>query len=173
VTRTVIKLQFLAGIVSLTALISLMWLMLWALAIPPIRGWTPVAITSGSMEPAIATGDIVIAAPPGDDTLGPGTVIVFDNPSAEGTITHRIVAVDPTGNYVTRGDANARVDSTPVPADTIHGVGRILVPAVGTPLVWASKGQWAHVIASLVVMAAALWASRWAILTRYNPWRHT
>ena len=168
--RALAKGRFVVGVVSCTAVMSLLWLLLWATAVPVVRGWSPVAVLSGSMGPSIDTGDIVIAAPPGNDTLGPGTVIVFDNPAASGSITHRVVAVNPAGDYVTHGDANARVDSTPVPPEAISGVGRILVPVVGMPFVWADNDRWLHVVAAFAALFGALWASRWALLARFNPW---
>ena len=157
---------------ALTAITAVVWLVLWAAVIPLVRGWSPVAVVSGSMAPLIDSGDIVVAAPYDGRALDAGAVIVFDNPTGTGSMTHRVVDVTPTGDYVTRGDANGHIDSTPVPPDTIQGVGRILVPAIATPFVWANNGQWTHLMIAAVAILAALWASRWALLARHNPWQH-
>ena len=167
------KTRFTIGVVALTAITAIGWLVLWASVVPAVQGWSPVAIVSGSMAPRIDSGDIVLAAPYDGEPLDAGAVIVFDNlATGTGTMTHRVVATTPTGDYVTRGDANGRIDSTPVPPDAIHGVGRILVPTIGTPLVWADHHQWPRFMAAAIIALAALWASRWALLSRHNPWRH-
>ena len=164
--------RFGIGVVALTAITAVVWLVLWAAVIPLVRGWSPVAVVSGSMAPLIDSGDIVVAAPYDGRALDAGAVIVFDNPTGTGTMTHRVVDTTPAGDYVTRGDANRRIDSTPVSPDAIHGVGRILVPAIATPFVWANNGQWTHLMIAAVAILAALWASRWALLARHNPWQH-
>lgn len=116
----------------------LLWLVAWA-AIPALLlGWQPVLITSGSMGPTISPGDVVLLAdPPADEVLEPGTVITFDDPNLPGgLITHRIDGVREDGMYRTRGDANASPDSDPVPHHHVVGVGRMLVPLVGLPVQW-------------------------------------
>lgn len=166
------KTRFGIGLVSLTAIATVFWLVLWATIVPLIFGWSPVMVLTGSMTPNIDSGDIVLGAPYGDEPLSPGKVIVFDNPTGTGKLTHRIVDIAPTGDYVTRGDANGRIDSTPVPPDTIHAVGRYLVPTIGIVFIWANQGAYGHLVAAAIIALAAVWASRWAILARYNPWRN-
>lgn len=132
-----------AGI-TLTELLSsfYLWLVCWLIAwvaIPALLiGWQPVLITSGSMGPSISAGDMVLLGePPTDELLAPGTVITFRDPVVpDGLITHRIDGVREDGLYRTRGDANGRPDSTPVHPDDVVGVGRMLVPLVGLPVLW-------------------------------------
>jgi signal peptidase len=165
------KARFAVGLVGVAVVSAVVWLTMWAAIAPPAFGWSPVAVTSGSMEPRIDTGDIVIVEPFDGGVLAPGTVIVFDSSSSRGKITHRIVEVTASGDYVTRGDANGRIDSTPVSPDEIVGVGRMLVPGVGRPIVWVENGQWSMLVAAGLVLLLAAWASRWALLKRYDPWR--
>jgi signal peptidase I len=163
--------RFVVGVVCLAGVSVLGFLTLWATVIPLTQQWSPVAVISGSMAPAIQEGDIVLTQPPDLDKLGTGAVIVFDNPAAEGRITHRIIDKTPTGDFVTIGDANRRIDSTPVPPETIHGVGRILVPYIGQPFVWVNNGQWVTLAIATALLLAALWASRWALLDQFDPWQ--
>src|SRR5687768_14501848 len=52
--------------------------------VPTAFGWTTAVVTSGSMEPAVRTGDIVAASsvsPGAARTLPPGTVVLVKNPA--------------------------------------------------------------------------------------------
>lgn len=119
------------------------FLFAWVIVVWAVVGWTPAVVTTGSMQPAINPGDIVLSAPPEDGVrLDEGTVITFEDPVREGAlITHRIDVVNEDGTYTTRGDANSSADSYQVAPDEIRGVGRLLVPAVGLPKVWLDDGR--------------------------------
>jgi signal peptidase I len=149
------------GFVALLAASSVLWLSVWAVAVPLFRGWSPIVVMSGSMGPAIDTGDIVIAAPYQGQELPLGSVIVFDNPSGPGPLIHRVVQVTPDRHYITKGDANATNDSTSVAPDQVRGVGRILVPRAGLPFVWVSGGQWGHLAVAIVAVSVVFWMARW------------
>ena len=160
--------RFIAGVISLFVLTAIVSLSAWAVLPRIALGWHGAAITSDSMSPAIQAGDVVLAQPHDGSELEPGSVVVFEDPSQPGYVTHRISAALPDGTYVTKGDANPRVDSTPlVPADIV-GVGRLLVPLAGHPVMWYSHGQWVTLIAALAMLAAVMWTSPWAF--RYDPW---
>ncbi len=110
----------LAGLLGFSGVVSVVWLALWVI-VPPVLGWTPFAVTSGSMAPSIYAGDIVITTPHDGTQLGPGTVIVFDHDDARGPVTHRIVDVTATGSYRTQGDANGRMDDREVTSRDVLG----------------------------------------------------
>ena len=111
------------------------FLFAWVVIVWAAVGWEPMVVTTGSMQPAINPGDIVLSAPPEDAVvLDAGTVITFEDPVRPGElITHRIDTVNEDGTYTTRGDANSSADSYEVTTDELTGVGRLLVPAVGLP----------------------------------------
>lgn len=165
-----IHIRFWIGLLCFFLLSTTICLLVWAVA-PTFFGWRPVAVTSGSMNPFITPGDIIVAQPQRGDGLGVGTVIVFQDPAGDGLVTHRIEAVTPTGEYTTRGDSNGMADSTPVAPQRVVGVGRLLVPMVGAPLVWAWEGRWVLVVAVAVAILATGWCSRWALLVQFDPWR--
>jgi signal peptidase len=100
--RRLARTRFVAGVAALTAITAIFWWVLWAAVVPLVRGWSPVAVVSGSMAPLIDSGDIVVAAPYDGEALDAGAVIVFDNPTGTGSMTHRVVDVTPGGDYVTR-----------------------------------------------------------------------
>jgi pyruvate dehydrogenase E2 component (dihydrolipoamide acetyltransferase) len=131
-------------------------------------GWTSVVITSGSMSPLISAGDVVLASPHDGQGLGPGTVVIFTDPARPGLLTHRIESVNPDGSYVTSGDANRQPDSTPLRPEQVVGVGRLLVPLVGLPLVWYWAGAWGELALWAAGTMLALWLTRFVVLEKYD-----
>ncbi|WP_115789657.1 LamG-like jellyroll fold domain-containing protein [Arthrobacter silvisoli] len=132
----------------------------WASA-PALLGWQPTTVVSGSMEPTISVGDVVVSRPAGAQDLIPGRVVLVDDPDhADRLRLHRIAAVNPDGSLVLRGDANAANDSSSVWPSAVHGVGYLRIPAVGLPIVWVGKGQWTLLVIGVVVLAMALAMTR-------------
>ena len=97
-----------------------------------------------------------------------GVVVVFQDQSQSGFITHRISSVNPDGSYVTKGDASRESDSTPLHPDNVVGVGQQLVPFAGYPVVWRLTDSWFQIAASLVALVASVWMARWAF--HHDPW---
>src|SRR5438445_2934692 len=77
-------------------------------------GYRAVFMTTGSMRPAIAPGDLVIVRPVDPDSIRVGDVITFQAPlGRHQLVTHRVVAVTPSAQgpeFKTRGDANQVAD---------------------------------------------------------------
>lgn len=137
------------------------FLFAWVVIVWTAVGWEPMVVTTGSMQPAINPGDIVLSAPPEDGVrLDAGTVITFEDPVRPGElITHRIDTVNPDGSYTTRGDANSSADSYEVTTEELTGVGRLLVPAVGLPRVWMDEGRIVIVIGWVIATVLAVWGA--------------
>lgn len=126
----------------LTAVLVLLCLLLVVtVAYPRVRGYVPLTILSGSMEPAYPTGSQVFVEPvesaaEAEEKIGIGSVITFmplpDDPTL---VTHRVVEVsygtDGRPSYTTRGDANETPDETTVGTRQLRGVVRYHVPWVG------------------------------------------
>lgn len=107
--------------------------------IQPIK---PYVVLSGSMEPSIKTGSVVIVSP---KVFGyaPGDVITFGK-SKNNTTTHRVVSLtDETGNlaYQTKGDANDNQDAAIVPKTDVVGSVMFTVPYIGYAADFAKKPQ--------------------------------
>ena len=67
-----------------------------------------VTIEGGSMAPTILRGDLIVVAP-APSKVEPGMILVM---TAGGqVVTHRVVAVNADGTFVTRGDANSVNDA--------------------------------------------------------------
>lgn len=120
--------------------------LLVAALLPMLWSWSSYVVRSGSMEPALAVGDVVVAQPfASSEPVPVGRVMVFKNPapSAGNTLlVHRVVEYLGHGEYVTAGDANRDPDATPVPSESFQARARILVPYVGLPLVWLRGGDY-------------------------------
>lgn len=130
--------------------------------VPILFGWRPFVVESGSMQPRINVGDVVLAAPVESTGDLVGRVTVFDDPSRPGTTkTHRILSVNPDGTMVSKGDANLQADSATVQLTDVRGLGRLLVSFVGLPYIWAQTGQIGLLVLFLMsLIAAAIIVSR-------------
>src|SRR4051812_22625689 len=64
--------------------------------IPLVSSWSGYVVRSGSMEPGLSVGDVVMASPmSAGDPVPVGRVMVFDNPDAASphdVMVHRVVA---------------------------------------------------------------------------------
>lgn len=113
-------------------------LVLAVLIIPRVSGAIPLTVLSGSMEPSLSPGTVVIVKPTDIESLAIGDVITFQSRSGEQElITHRIVGVSVGGDattFRTKGDANGAVDPAPVTSAQIRGKVWYHVPAVGYAL---------------------------------------
>jgi len=57
----------------------------------PNFGWSLDAVRSGSMEPEISTGDLVVTKPVSTDEIKVGDIITFSSPSNKRITTHRVM----------------------------------------------------------------------------------
>lgn len=138
--------------------------LLVAAIVPALGSWSSLVVRTGSMEPAIEAGDVVVAQPfSASERVPLGRVVVFPNPAKPGEdelLVHRIVENLGGGEFATAGDANASYDAQPVTAEDVRSRATLLVPWVGRPLLWLSDGRplplaaWTLVTALAFVLAA-------------------
>jgi len=134
-------------------------LLLWA-AVPALWGWSPTTVVSGSMAPAIVAGDVVVAMPVAVDDLDAGQVLLVDDPDRAGALRlHRLVDTTDDGLRL-RGDANADVDSSLVSTEAVRGVGVLLVPAIGSAMLWQGGDRALGVLVVSLVVLLLLAATR-------------
>lgn len=150
-----------ARFVALVYLFVIAFLLL-ATLVPVAAGWRPLAVVSGSMEPAVPTGSVVLVEPAeADQFYTHPTILAFDDPARPGSmITHRVIdtAIDDSGTvtYTTKGDANPVGDSTPVTHEAAFGAVRMVVPFLGLPAAWLANGELATLAAFVVLTLVAL-----------------
>lgn len=92
-----------------------------------------LVVTSGSMEPEISAGDILLARPVPAADIVVGDVVSMSSPGLDTTVTHRVVEVTQDG-FILQGDANTAADPQPYPApDQVWRLAAV-VPAAGSVL---------------------------------------
>ena len=117
-------------------------LVIWSL-LPLLAGMTPRLILSGSMEPRIHVGDVIVTREVPPATLTKGQVITVADPDHhDRTRTHRFVRRAADGTLVTKGDANPQADSSHVTDADVLGLGVLRVPFVGRPAYWMAQRNW-------------------------------
>ncbi len=142
-------LRFLGNVaLSLVAALGLLSALVWGAT---QAGWTqPLVVISGSMEPAIMTGDLLFATPEPTSELRVGDVATIPSARTGDLVSHRVVSVEPHGAgewaVTMQGDVNdspdAEVyvvgDAVLEPAWQIPGGGFVVTtltrPAVAVPL---------------------------------------
>ncbi|MDP5228627.1 MULTISPECIES: signal peptidase I [Arthrobacter] len=98
-------------------------------------GIRPQAVVSGSMEPTLPTGSLILVKPEPVVDVRAGDIVTAALPDGRGTVTHRVVALDKDRNGVTsltlKGDANLADDPVPYPVATV-GKHLATIPGLGT-----------------------------------------
>ena len=120
------------------------WLLLFACAlillalvvIPRVSGAQAYTVLTGSMEPALAPGALVVVKPVPTSELRAGDVITFQPYSGDpSVVTHRITGIyyDMSGQQriYTQGDANNVADDWALVPEQVRGKLRYSVPQLG------------------------------------------
>lgn len=114
-----------------------------AIAVPLAFGARPYTVLTGSMEPALAPGDVIVAERIEPPEARVGDVVLFRDPEdQQRTIAHRVQRIRPAGDrlwFVTRGDANDHGERWRIAADGQLGRSLYTVPAVGQVAVFAGR----------------------------------
>jgi signal peptidase len=112
--------------------------MLVAAAAPAAFGLRPFTVLSGSMEPALDTGDMVVDSQIAPADARPGDIVTFKAPNGGGRmITHRLREVSIAGgtaHMTTKGDANDTTETWTVPANGKIGRVAYRLPKLGYAL---------------------------------------
>ena len=126
---------------GLFILILLMVSSLFLVPLVPFENNIQIKIVeSGSMEPAILTGSLVVIRP--QMAYGVGDVVTFESTSADVPTTHRIVGVRESAGqtfFMTKGDANEEADTQEAALRSVIGKVIIAVPYAGFVLDFARQ----------------------------------
>lgn len=99
--------------------------------VPRLIGWQNLAVLSGSMEPNISVGSMIIVKNVNPEELEAGDIITF-RVSDSTLVTHRVVENNvETQEITTKGDANDVNDGNPVSYSNVIGELFISIPLLG------------------------------------------
>jgi len=99
----------------------------------PRFGWRVDTVFSGSMEPELKLGSVVVTRPVAMEEIKAGDIITFYSPLAERVTSHRVIAVEESSalHFLTKGDANGDADPVLVPAQNVVGKVWLHIPWLG------------------------------------------
>jgi len=125
------------GWVTVSALsVAIVW---FAVGVFPIF---PSVVLTGSMEPDIMPGDIVIVDKVGGSSINVGDVVMYY--SEDGIyITHRVIEkseLEGVEQFVTKGDNNPCADQKSVSSEQIQGRIIATIPKLGKPALYLRSG---------------------------------
>ena len=152
--------------------------LLLAVGVPNLFHAKSLTVMSGSMEPTIGTGDVVVARqiPPMDARVG--DIVTFRDPlNHDRLITHRVREIHVLQNkviFVTKGDANTSTEHWVVPVDGTIGRVAFHVPRLGYFMVWIHSTfglLLLIVLPTLVLGASELW-NLWRPRGAHEPGAH-
>ena len=115
--RAIANISSVAGIFLI---VLVLFLMVPAI-LPRIMGYQTYNVISGSMEPELSVGCLVLVKPISPETVKEDDIIVFHR--GDSIITHRVVEVQTEEQqFITKGDANESRDASPVPYQELVGI---------------------------------------------------
>lgn len=96
-------------------------------------GFKAYAVDSGSMEPSIQTGSLILVRKMPPENIRPDDIVTFDTKNKnDKSFTHRIVSIDNKNRqFITRGDANNSNDTEPASFDNAVGRVEVNIPYLG------------------------------------------
>lgn len=100
--------------------------------VPSFLGYKPFIVLSGSMEPEILPGDLIITKNADPESIKVGDVITFriDKTAA---VSHRVTEIDTSQglSFHTKGDANIGSDKEEVLPENLEGKYILRIPKLG------------------------------------------
>ena len=123
------------------AFIAAIAILLIISALPITGNFKVMTVLSGSMEPAIKTGSVVVVKPV--DSYKIEDIITFTNPKKPvESVTHRIYdmkVIEGRISYITKGDANNAPDQREVSEREVVGKVLFSIPYLGYAVDFAQK----------------------------------
>lgn len=128
-------------------------------------------IQTGSMEPHVSPGDVVLLAPSAV-TPEVGDVVAFPDPlQPDRDVLHRVVSFDEQGALVTKGDANDVDDPWTVAPSQVIGTEVVSIPKLG--FLVSTVGSDLGILVFLVVPALLIFVNESKVWYRYIRYGRT
>jgi signal peptidase I len=152
---------------AVSCLLGVVLVFALVLTLPTLTGHRSMTVLTGSMEPTLETGSVVVGEVIHPTEARIGDIVTFTDPAnPKRLITHRLRSArveGSTAHMVTKGDANDTVEEWDVPVD--GEIGRVIyhVPKLGhvRALVGTRQGY-------VVLMVALLLLGAWVLM---DVWR--
>lgn len=149
-------------ILTLAALVGALCILVFGVSL--VFELKPQIVVSGSMEPTISTGSLLMAKEMSPADIEVGDIVTLERPNDGGLVTHRVTSVEQQQSnweITMRGDANAADDPQPY---TVRTVGKIVVtvPGLGylAGLFRTPFGIAGIAVVGVAVVATFLWRPR-------------
>ena len=126
----------LCGLIGTVVIIGV--LVVAALAfVPHFLGYELYDVLTGSMEPEIPAGSLVVVKKTDVSELSPGDVIAFHRTQDGIVVTHRLQEIDEEQKVlITKGDANEQEDMAPTPYLNLIGKVKWHIAGIGDFASW-------------------------------------
>jgi signal peptidase len=117
-------------------------------------------VRSGSMEPTIHVGDLIVTGPIGGpltESLEEGSIVTYELENGE-EITHRVISVEAEETFITQGDAAEDPDQLPVALNQIQGIYIFKVPYIGyvTSFIQTKQGWFLAIIIPAMLLVGLI-----------------
>lgn len=156
-----------AGLFALVVLLALM-----VIVVPKVAGATPLTILTGSMEPTLPPGTLIVVKSEPLTNIRMGDVMTYQiRPGRPDVISHRVVGItmnsDGSRSFTTKGDNNSDADPT-VSADQVRGVLWYSLPWLGyvSTAGAAGHGSWLVPLGAFLLLGYAAYMIATSLLSR-------
>ena len=103
--------------------------------VPDIMGMKPFIVLTGSMEPEIKSGDLVVVKEANEKELKINDIIAFRYTKEDVVLIHRIVGIEENEGkilFTTKGDSNETEDKLNIEYKNIEGIYSFRLNGIGT-----------------------------------------
>lgn len=117
--------------ILINTFVILLFLFLISLLALPFFGFKPYAVVSGSMEPGLPVGSLILSKVTEPETIKEGDIITFRiSDGSANRATHRVVRVEES-SFITKGDNNKDIDTNPISFKDLIGKVVFSLPLLG------------------------------------------
>ncbi len=138
-------------ILVLYSVVMVLQKIIWKDKIPSIFGFKNFVVLSGSMEPKLKIGDIIIVRE--TQKIKEGDIISFKEKNS--VVTHRIIKIineDGEEFFQTKGDANSAIDIDLVKRDAIEGKYCFKIPFLGNLVLLLKNEMAVYIFGGIIIL---------------------
>lgn len=120
---------------------------------PSFLGYKVYSVLTGSMNPTIEPGGLIIIKEVSAQNVKEGDVITFGSASTDNVTTHRVIGIENNNGikFITKGDANNVQDPNPVDSKLLIGKVVKFIPYAGSVAMFIQENMFL-IIAELIIV---------------------